>query len=43
MSDSNSIAVNLQFVNSNSVKEINEFAFEIEKMLNSLITKLNVS
>jgi len=37
------IAVNLQFVDNNHVKEINEFAVEIEKMLNSLITKLSVN
>lgn len=34
------IAVNLKFINKDVLKEINEVALEIEKMLNSLISKL---
>lgn len=34
------IAINLNFINIESVKEVNDLSFEIEKMLNSLINKL---
>lgn len=35
------IAVNLGFIDDNELKEIGDLAVEIEKMLNSLIKKLN--
>lgn len=34
------IAINLNFINIENVKEVNDLTFEIEKMLNSLINKL---
>lgn len=34
------IAVNLRFIEINDLKEINELSIEVEKMLNSLIKKL---
>lgn len=35
------IAVNLGFINSAILKEVNEIGLEVEKMLNSLIAKLS--
>lgn len=34
------IAVNLEYLNAEAVKDITHLAFEVEKMLNSLINKL---
>ena len=34
------IAVNLGFIDSSTLKEVGEIGLEVEKMLNSLITKL---
>ncbi|MES2543510.1 MAG: four helix bundle protein [Bacteroidota bacterium] len=35
------IAVNLKFITIDDIKEINELSLEVEKMLNSLIKKIN--
>jgi hypothetical protein len=40
MSNAIRIAVNLTFIDSSVIKDVIEKAFEIEKMLNSLISKL---
>ena len=35
------IAINLNFIKSDDTKEINDLSLEVEKMLNSLIKKIN--